>query len=295
MIAVVGGTGRLGRLVAARLVRDGHEVRLVARSSPAEAVPGTSYAAADVRRPETLPAALDDADVVVLAAHGMDPSSRQSPAEVDRDGSAAVIDLAASRGSAVVLVSVVGASADHPLELHRMKWAAEQHLRGSGAPWTIVRATAFAEMWREVLARTARRPASAVVVFGRGANPVNFVAVDDVATAVARACTDDTLRGEVVEVGGPDDLTLDDLAHDVAGDRLVRHVPRPVVALMGAVLRPVAPAVSRVVRTGLVMDRVDLRFDAAAARRAHPWLPCTEVLPRDRPAERRVAGAAGAG
>jgi NADH dehydrogenase len=42
--------------------------------------------------------------------------------------------------------AVAGAAADSPMELFRMKHAAEEHLRESGADWTIVRATAFLEL-----------------------------------------------------------------------------------------------------------------------------------------------------
>jgi NADH dehydrogenase len=86
---------------------------------------------------------------------------------------------AASARAGVVLVSVVGAAADSPLELSRAKYAAEQNLRASGVPWTIVRASAFAELWAEIMTKP--------VVFGRGNNPVNFVSVSDVAAAVAAA------------------------------------------------------------------------------------------------------------
>jgi NADH dehydrogenase len=275
MIAVIGGTGRLGRLVTARLVEEGEQVTVVARSAPQVRVPGAHFVAADLRDPSTLPAALDGADVVVAAAHGMDPGKGESPAEVDRDGNIGLIDVAKVRGADVVLVSVVDASADHPLELFRMKWAAEQHLRASGVPWTIVRASAFAEMWVEML-RGSAHDGKGPQVFGDGDNPINFVSVQDVAVAVARAATDATLRGQVIAVGG-DDLTLNELAHLVRPETPPRHVPRAVLHVMGQVARPVRPSLARLARTALVMDRADLRFDAAASRTAYPWLPRTSV------------------
>ncbi|WP_330472922.1 SDR family oxidoreductase [Terrabacter sp. C0L_2] len=217
MIAVIGGTGRLGRLVTAHLVEAGEQVRVVARSAPATRVPGAHFVAADLRRPSTLAPALDGADVVVAAAHGMDLVAGESPGEVDRDGNIALIDAARVRGADVVLVSVIGAAAGHPIELHRMKWAAEEHLRASGVAWTIVRASAFAEMWVETLEQSAH-DGKGPQVFGHGENPLNFVSVQDVAAAVARAATDRTLRGKVVEVGG-DDLTFNELARLVCPGR----------------------------------------------------------------------------
>jgi uncharacterized protein YbjT (DUF2867 family) len=275
MIAVIGGTGRLGRLVTARLVEEGEQVTVVARSAPQVRVPGAHFVAADLRDPSTLPAALDGADVIVAAAHGMDPGKGESPAEVDRDGNIGLIDVARVRQADVVLVSVVDASADHPLELFRMKWAAEQHLRASGVPWTIVRASAFAEMWVEMLRQSAQ-DGKGPQVFGDGDNPINFVSVEDVAVAVARAATDATLRGQVIDVGG-DDLTLNELAHLVRPETPPRHVPRVALHVMGQVARPVRPSLARLARTALVMDRANLRFDAAPSRTAYPWLPRTSV------------------
>ncbi len=277
MIAIVGGTGRLGRLVAARLVEGGHDVRVGARSAPSTPVPGAQFVAADLREPDSLMSVLDGVDTVVAAAHGLDPTKGESPAEIDRDGNIALIDAARAAGGVdVVLVSTVDASPDHPLELHRMKWQAEQHLRGSGIGWTIVRASAFAEMWIELM-QTSARNGKGPQIFGLGENPLNLVSVRDVAVAVARAATDPSLRGHVVDVGGPEDLTFNELARLVRPGVAPRHVPRVALHVMGQTARPFRPALARMARMGLAMDRADLRFDPSASRAAYPWLPCTSV------------------
>jgi NADH dehydrogenase len=239
-------------------------------------VPGTEYIAADLRDPSTLTGALEGVDTVVAAAHGMDPAKGESPAAVDRDGNIALVDAARTRGAHVVLVSVVDASKDHPLELHRMKWAAEQHLRASGIDWTIVRASAFAEMWIDLFDQSGRGD-KGPLVFGEGENPVNFVSVEDVAVAVVHAATDPSLRGQTIDVGGPDDLTLDELAGLVRPDVAPRHVPRLALHVMGQVARPVRPSLARLARMSLGMVRADLRFDPTPSRTAYPWLPCTSV------------------
>lgn len=277
MIAIIGGTGRLGRLVAARLVDGGHDVRVVARSPADPPLAGVQFVAADLRVSPTLAAALDGVDTVVAAAHGMDPAKAESPASVDRDGNIALIDAARAAGGVhVVLVSVVDASPEHPLELHRMKWQAEQHLRTSAVGWTIVRASAFAEMWIEILADSARG-GRGPQVFGDGDNPLNLVSVRDVAFAVARAATDRSLRGCVVDVGGPENLTFNELAALVRPGAAPRHVPRVALRVLGQAARPFRPALARMARMGLAMDRADLRFDPSASRAAYPWLPCTSV------------------
>src|SRR5690349_277086 len=134
MIVVFGGTGRLGRLVVERIRHDGEPVRVVARHTDgvASLPPGIDVRSADVREFRTLAAPLEGADVVVSAVHGLDPAGGQSPAAVDRDGNNNLVRAAVAAGAAVVLVSVVGAGPDSPLEIARMKWAAEEQLRGSG-------------------------------------------------------------------------------------------------------------------------------------------------------------------
>jgi NADH dehydrogenase len=49
------------------------------------------------------------------------------------------------------------------------------------------------------------------LVFGRGQNPINFVSALDVARFVDLAIADRSFRGKVVEVPGPENLTLDQL------------------------------------------------------------------------------------
>lgn len=49
-------------------------------------------------------------------------------------------------------------------------------------------------------------------MFGRGDNPVNFVSAADVAALTALTVTDPGLRGQVLELGGPDNLTFNQLA-----------------------------------------------------------------------------------
>src|SRR6185436_8322533 len=158
-----------------------------------------------------------------------------SPASVDRDGNRNLVNAAAAAHAGVVLMSIVGASADHPIELFRMKHAAEEQLRASGAPWTIVRATAFAEFWLDLLDQTAGasgRP----VIFGRGSNPINFVSVVDVAALAERAAIDPSLRGATLEIGGPQNVSFNGLAAVLqsASGRAAppRHVPRPLLRLL---------------------------------------------------------------
>jgi len=285
MILVAGGTGRLGRLVVKQLVDEGRSVRVLTRN-PSTATnlvdSGVELITGDVRDPSSLGAALSGVSTIVSAVQGLAGSGGVTPESVDRDGNRNLIDSAASAAPPVhvVLVSIVGASPDHPMELYRMKWAAEEHLRASGLAWTIVRANAFVDMWIELLRQSAGK-SGRPQVFGRGDNPINFVWVQDVANAVVRAAADPELRGRVIEVGGPGNLTLNELARLVQGSigstGALRHVPRTGLRAMGAIARPFNPTMARLARSSLAMDTCDLTFDAEASSRAYPWLSCSPI------------------
>lgn len=253
MILVAGGSGRLGTEVVRRLLDRGQSVRVLtrdARRASALASAGAEVAVADVRDPATLPPAMTDVATVVSAVQGFAGPGRVTPASVDRDGNLNLIRAAGAAGAHVVLMSVVGAGPTHPMELFRMKAAAEDALRGSGVDYTIVRATAFAQLWREILDKGPRP-----VILGRGNNPINFVEVSAVADAVITATVDPGMRGRVVEITGPLDLTLNELALQVRPGKKPVHVSPTVLRFLATA----APApVRRQAAAALAMDSYDM-------------------------------------
>ena len=278
MILVVGGTGHLGHVVVPKLRADGHDVRVLARGAAGATDLrnlGADLFAADIRDADAVREAAEGASVIVSAAHGLVGTGDPTPATVDRDGNRNVVDAAAATGADVVLLSLVDAGPDHPSELHRMKAAAEVHLLASGVPWTIVRGTPFAETWRDQMLSAAKD--GRVQVFGKGHNPTNFVSVRDVGEAVVHAVEDPTLRGAVIEVGGPEMLTFDEFARIIAPGQEPRHIPRPALRVMGLVATPFRPQLARLARLAVMMDTTDMTFDAAPSHAEYPWLPSTPV------------------
>ena len=282
-VLVAGGTGRLGSLVVSGLAGRGIDVRVLTRD-PARAAhlagAHVEVMAGDVRDPASLPAAVAGTDVVVSAVHGFAGPGGVTPASVDRDGNAHLIEAARAAGAEVVLMSVIGAAPDSPFELFRMKHAAETVLAASGVSGTIVRASAFLELWIELLRQTAGR-AHRPLVFGRGQNPINFVSVRDVAALVERVAADQLARGQTLQIGGPDNLTLTELARLVArsegGVKEPRHLPRVMLQVMAGTVGRVRPGLGRQARAALAMDSQDLTFDDDTVRRRFPELPCTSA------------------
>jgi uncharacterized protein YbjT (DUF2867 family) len=270
VILVAGGSGTLGRLLVAQLLESGHSIRVLTRDAArlAGASGGAEVVIGDVRVPDDVRRAVAGVQTVVSAVQGFAGPGKVSPASIDRDGNAHLIDAAADAGADVVLMSVVGAAMSSPMELFRMKSAAESYLRESGVAWTIVRSAAFLETWSGILEKTAGRSGRPMVL-GRGANPINFVAASDVATVLADVVTDPTSRGTTIEVRGPVDLTLTELATEVlrAAGRTgaPRHLPRAVLKTVAATVGRVRPQAGRMARAALVMDTVDLRQSAPDA------------------------------
>jgi uncharacterized protein YbjT (DUF2867 family) len=281
-VLVAGGTGLLGTLVVRRLTARGVAVRVLTRdASRAAHLAPVDVVIGDVRDPSSTSSAAVGVDVVVSAMHGFAGPGGGSPASVDRDGNLNLVHAAVAAGADMVLMSVVGASADSPFELFRMKYAAEQAVHASGPPATIIRSSAFLELWAELLADTAGHR-KGPLVFGRGTNPINFVSVRDVAELVDRVVTDSTSRGQTLEIGGPDDLTMNELAELVAADRRgssgPRHVPRAALRLLAATVGRLRPELGRQARAALAMDTTDLTFDSTRdVRRNWPDLPCTQA------------------
>ncbi|MEU0599395.1 SDR family oxidoreductase [Streptomyces sp. NPDC006393] len=156
-IAVIGGTGRLGRLVTRRLLARGESVRVLGRNVqrarrhlPAQA----RFFVADVRDPDAVRAPLYGCAAVVYAVEpGTDATGPDSPEATLYGGVRHVLDAlnppsaaldAAAGGPHVVLVSQRHVThRDHPMNAYgrMLDWrlAGEDAVRASGLPYTVIR------------------------------------------------------------------------------------------------------------------------------------------------------------
>jgi uncharacterized protein YbjT (DUF2867 family) len=265
VILIAGGTGTLGTLLVRALTTSGETVRVLTRDAgraTALLATGVEAIVGDARDPATAAEASNGCATVISAIHGFTGGRGISPATVDRDANLTLLRAAArNRVEQLVLVSVHGAAATHPMSLHRMKYAAEQAVISSGLRWTIIRPAPFLETWIDLIG--ARLPdGGKALVFGRGDNPINFVSVRDVANMVEQAVHDDTLRGRIIDVTGPDNLTFSQIAGQLtaaAGPRAkTSHIPLAALRGMSLLARPVAPAFARQAQAAVVMNTTDM-------------------------------------
>lgn len=268
MILVTGATGTLGSKLAGPLTGRGEAVRILARKRVKASSgwgDGVQVVSGDVRHPRAVDRAVDGVRVVVSAITGFGTARDVSPRTVDWQGNVNLIRAARAAGvEHFILLSVCGATAEHPIELFRMKHRAEVELKGSGLAWTIIRPTAYMETWIGLVGAPLLQTGK-TRIFGRGRNPINFVSATDVARYVGLAATDPSMRGASVDVGGPENLTMGDLVaafRNITGARgKVSHVPLPMMRVASVLMGRLNPAMAGLIRAALVMDTKDMTWD----------------------------------
>ena len=285
MILVAGGSGMLGARVVARLTARRLRVRVMTRdpsrvgTSPHLRHELVELVAGDVRDPASVARAATGVATIVSAVHGFAGPGVSSPEAVDWEGNANLIRAAKTNGvEHFVLMSVIGASATHPMSLFRMKQCAEDALRASGVPWTIIRASAFMELWTKILGDPLIASGK-TVIFGRGTNPINFVSVNDVAQFIELAAVDPAMRGVAVDAGG-ENVSFTEFVETIKRESgrqgTARHVPLPMMRVASVVMRAINPALARQIQGGVVMDTTDMTF-SSADRARYPAIPVTTL------------------
>lgn len=191
-VLVLGGTGKTGSRVAARLRNRGHEVRIGSRSGQPRF---------DWQDDTTWHTVLQGATAVYLA---------YSP-DIGFPGAAETVGAftraaAASGVTHVVLLSGRG----EPGALR-----SEQAVRHIGIDWTIVRSSFFAQDFSEdeAFAESVR---AGLVALPAGDTAEPFVDAEDVADVAVAALTGEGHIGEVYEVTGPRLLTFGQAVAEIA-------------------------------------------------------------------------------
>ncbi|NMO92993.1 NAD(P)H-binding protein [Actinomycetospora sp. TBRC 11914] len=222
VVAVTGATGALGSRVARQLAEHAVPQLLVARDPRRlPRYPGTEHRG---------PAAYDDRaamrDAVAGATTVVLVSGRPTGRRLEEH--ATVVEAAVEAGvERVLYVSLLGAAPDATYRNARDHWLTEQYLAAAPIRHTVVRAGIYAST-----------PASLadheLVVRGPGGSGrAAFVAHEDLAAVITALALDehgDEHDGAVLEVTGPEALTLEEAVEEIARAsgkpyRYVRETP----------------------------------------------------------------------
>lgn len=278
MILLVGATSRVGTRAIPMLLARGHAVRAMTRT-PQKAEPlkklGAEVVQGDLRNPASLARACQGVEKVLAAAHGFTAGEPDNNVHtVDDIGNRSLIDAAKAAGvQHFVFISILGVTPTSPMELFRIKYAIEEYLRASGLSYTILRAAAFMEFWAAMVGEPILKTGK-TTIFGRGNNPINFVSAEDVAKFCVFALEDTQARNQVINVGGPENLTFNQVAEcfETLSGRpaKITHMPLPMMRVMRVVMRPFNPMLSLQITGGIVMDTENQAYDMSTTLQQYP-------------------------
>jgi uncharacterized protein YbjT (DUF2867 family) len=222
-ITVIGASGLIGTKVVGLLTAGGHEVVAAARGSGVDVLTG-----------EGLGEALAGADAVVDVTNS--PSFDDDPV-MEFFTTATTNIVAAAKNAGVghyVVLSIVGADGLPQSGYMRAKVAQEKLLTESGVPYTIVRATQFAEFTDAIT--------GSMTVGDEVRVPdalIQPIAADQVASDVARAAVSAPLDA-VENIGGPEKIPFEQMARESLarqGDDTKTVVVDPEAGYFGTLLQ----------------------------------------------------------
>jgi NADH dehydrogenase len=279
MLLVVGASGNLGREAVRQALAGGHAVRAAARRPDALAhltARGVEVVRMDLTDPPSVVRACQGVDAVVAAAHALLGSGANRSPQVDGAGNRILTDAAREAGvQHMVFLSTVGASPTAAVRFLRTKYAAEAHVRASGMRYTILRPTAFMEAHARQFIGTPLLTKGRVTIPGSGRNPINLIAAADAARYVMIGLADPRARDRVLEIGGWDNVTKDEIARTYARtagvEARLRHVPRRVLRAGSVALGRVKPEIADALRLLSWVDSTDQTLDPTALQREFPF------------------------
>lgn len=283
-VLIVGATGVEGRLTTQKLLAKGIAVRALTRT-PAKAEPlrqlGAEVVQGDLRAVESLRRACTGVDKVLAAAHSLLGRGAEASPYVDDLGHRQLIDVPKAAGvQHFVYTSVLGATPTSPVPFIRIKVAVEQYLQASGLPYTILRPSAYMEWHAHEFIGKSILAKGKATLFGKGDNPCNFVAGDDVANFAVLALTDPQAVGQIIAIGGPENWTKNQVAALYAklAGRPVRitHVPLIALRVMSPLIKPFHRGLSQLMVFSILMDTGDMTFDPSPTLRQYP-VPLTRL------------------
>jgi uncharacterized protein YbjT (DUF2867 family) len=225
MILVTGGTGFIGKALIRHLVEAGETVRTLIRPSGQSpnlpvGVP-VEVAVCGLTDERGLRAAMVGVDTVFHLASGEWRGPRASLMDVDIQGTRSVAAVAAdARVKRLFYVSHLGADRASAFPVLKAKGIAEEFVRRSGVDFTIVRSAIVYgpnDGLTTGLARILPALPSIFLLPGNGRQLLQPLWIEDLVTCLAWALEDPETRNRMVEIGGPEYLTLQQVMELVMG------------------------------------------------------------------------------
>jgi uncharacterized protein YbjT (DUF2867 family) len=239
-VFLTGATGFVGRNMLQRLLSEGHTVRALVhdpQKSNQLAQTGAELVAGDVVEGTGLAEGLRGCDAAIHLVGIIVEKGRNTFAAVHHIGTRNVVEATKLSGvKRFIQMSALGVRADGPAAYQTTKWRGEEEVRKSGIPYCILRPSlifgpgdGFVTQMMETM-RTAPlfRP-----VPGSGAPRFRPIFIGDVTACFARALTAEAATNQTIELGGADELSLNQVLAEIARCAGVRkpavNIPMPLM------------------------------------------------------------------
>jgi len=257
-VLVVGANGQLGGAIARKLLGAGVPVRALGRNRQkleTLAAAGAEPVAVDLLDLSRITAACRGVEQIVSTANNNMGTGATSPLRVDLTAHQNLCAAARNTGvQRIVYVSYRGATPDVPVDIFRIKWHIEDVIRRSQVPYVILRPTAFMDIWIDQIIAGSIRKNGVTMLFGDGTAVANYIAVDDAAEFARKVLSRSDIVNEIVDAGGPSDISFNDLATLIerrlgaSGKR--RHVPVLLMKLLPPLIKPFNEVGARMMSLG---------------------------------------------
>lgn len=276
MILIAGGTGLLGSAAARQLLKEGKPVRILTRD-PIRALKlkeaGADVVKGDMNDPSTLGSAMKDIKYVIATANSF-AGKGKSRINTDKKGNRNLIDAAKAAGvEHFIFMSCHLPDEFRKIDFFRYKLETEEYLKNSGVPFTIIRSTLFMDVWAQLIGVPLIRRGR-TTIFGKGQNPVNFIAVEDVVKIIRTCLNNHNYMNSLVTIGGPENLTLRQVAETFEqvtrkkGQR--KHAFLPALKIMAFIMGLYSPTVARQMKTAILIDTARMEFNSSEIPRIFP-------------------------
>jgi uncharacterized protein YbjT (DUF2867 family) len=270
-VFLTGATGFVGRNMLKRLLAEGHSVRaLVREPEKASALKEerVELTAGDVAEGAGLDQGMQGCDAAIHLVGIIVEKGKNTFERVHHLGTRNVVEAAKRMGlKRLVHMSALGARADGAAEYQTTKWKGEEEVRRSGIPYCILRPSLIfgegdgfvTQMMDTMRSAPLFRP-----VPGDGKPKFRPIFIDDVTACFVRALTVEAATNQTVELGGADELTLNEVLVEIARCAGVRkpavHIPMPLMLAGAAVAQsllknpPVTVGQLKMLREGSTCD-----------------------------------------